>query len=143
MKKKCKEGEFVKEIIIKIAEIVNGIHDLLMDFTDRLGWDLTDKDLHLWVFGIIGILSFGIVHTVFKVVSKYSITALSFFYTFTVLLVIVFAIEIQQKITGRGEMSFDDAVISIWGFLLFFFVYLIFKGIILYFNKLVKKDRRK
>lgn len=131
----------MKEIIILIAEIVNGIHDLLMDITDSFGWDLTDKDLHLWVFGIIGILCFLFVHAVFKVISKYSITALSFFYTFTVLLVIVFAIEIQQKVTGRGEMSFDDAIISIWGFLLFFFVYLILKGIVLYINKLRKKNK--
>jgi len=131
----------MKEIIILIAEFVNGIHDLLMDITDSIGWDLTDKDLHLWVFGIIGIICFAVVHAVFKVISKYSITALSFFYTFTVLLVIVFAIEIQQKVTGRGEMSFDDAIISIWGFLLFFFVYLILKWIVLYINKLREKNK--
>lgn len=131
----------MKEIIILTAEFVNGIHDLLTEITEGLGWNLTDKDLHLWVFGIIGILCFAFVHAVFKVISKYSITALSFFYTFTVLLVIVFAIEIQQKITGRGEMSFDDAIISIWGFLLFFFVFLILKGIVLYINKLRKKNK--
>lgn len=131
----------MKEIIILITEIVNGIHDLLTDITESLGWNLTDKDLHLWVFGIIGILCFSFVHAIFKVISKYSITALSFFYTFTVLLVIVFAIEIQQKVTGRGEMSFDDAIISIWGFLVFFFVYLVLKGIVLYIKKLRKRTK--
>ncbi|MGS2778922.1 hypothetical protein ACVBAX_16295 [Robertmurraya sp. GLU-23] len=133
----------MKEIIILIAEFVNGIHDLLMDITESLGWNLTDKDLHLWVFGIIGIICFAVVHAVFKVISKYSITALSFFYTFTVLLVIVFAIEIQQKVTGRGEMSFDDAIISIWGFLLFFFLFLVLKGIFVYFTSFTKKKNKR
>ena len=61
---------------------------------------------------------------VFKMLSKWSITAISFIYTFTVIVVIVFAIEIQQKITGRGNMEFLDAVIGLWGFLLFFGIYL-------------------
>lgn len=129
----------MKDLILIIAEIVNGIHDVIMSMTSELGWSLTDKDLHLWVFGIIGILAFAVVHAMFKTLAKYSITAISFIYTFTILLVIVFAIEIQQKVTGRGQMSFDDAVISLWGFLLFFAVFLILKGIYIGIRNSVKK----
>lgn len=131
----------MKEFIIIITEIVNGIHDLIMNITNEMGWNLTDKDLHLWVFGFIGIFSFFIVHMLFKMLVKYSIIAISFSYTFTVLLVVVFAIEIQQKITGRGEMDFDDAVISIWGFLLFFAVFLILKGFIILLKKKICKHK--
>jgi hypothetical protein len=119
----------MQELILIIAGIINSIHDIILDLTRGAGLNLTDKDLHLWVFGMIGIVTFGVVHFVFKFLSKYSIVAISFVYTFTVMVVLVFAIEIQQKITGRGNMEFDDAVIGLWGFLLIFAVYLIFKGI--------------
>ncbi|MDR7078849.1 hypothetical protein J2Y03_003906 [Neobacillus niacini] len=130
----------MKDLILIITSIINSFHDILMDLASESGLNLTDKDLHLWVFGIIGIGSFFIVHLLFKSLSKYSITAISFIYTFTVMLVLVFAIEIQQKITGRGQMEFDDAVISLWGFLLFFAAFLIIKGMFLLVKKLLKKQ---
>lgn len=116
-----------------IAEIVNILHDIIMDVASILGWQATDKDLHLWIIGIIGIISFFIVQFIFKRLATWSIKSISFIYTFTLILVLVFAIEIQQGITGRGNMEFADAVAGINGFLLFFGIYLvitlIFKGI--------------
>ncbi|MBY0099236.1 hypothetical protein [Mesobacillus maritimus] len=119
----------MKDFILLLAEIINTLHDLIFAISNRAGWNLTDKDLHLWVFGIVGILAFIVVNVVFKYLAQFSITAISFIYTFTVLVVIVFAIEIQQKLTGRGNMEFHDAVISLWGFILFFAGYLAIKGI--------------
>lgn len=132
-------GRILKELIFYLTELVNGVHDLIARTANSMGWSASDKDLHLWVFGIVGILLFFFVHLVFKTLSQYSITAISFIYTFTVILVIVFAIEIQQKITGRGNMEFDDAIISLWGFLLFFAGYLLLKGIYIGIRKLVKR----
>ncbi|WP_210367952.1 hypothetical protein [Bacillus sp. REN3] len=129
----------MKDFILMLAEIINGLHDLIGDMTKNAGLDVSDKDLHLWVFGIIGILSFFAIHIVFRMMAQYSITAISFIYTFTVMLVLVFAIEIQQKITGRGQMEFDDAVVSLWGFILFFGAFLVVKGIYLAIKKLVNK----
>jgi len=74
----------LKEIIKIIAEVVNEAHDLLLDLTNLMGWNLTDKDLHLWVIGILGILIFMGVQVVFKMLAEWSITAISFIYTFTV-----------------------------------------------------------
>lgn len=119
----------MKEFILFITEIVNYIHDIIWGMSNRTGLNLTDKDLHLWIFGMIGIISFGFIHMLFKFISKYSITAISFVYTFTIMLVLVFAIEIQQKITGRGQMEFDDAVIGLWGFVVFFAAFLLVKFI--------------
>lgn len=129
----------MKEFILLLAEIINTLHDFIYAVTRQAGWNLTDKDLHLWVFGIVGILAFLAVNVVFKYLAQYSITAISFIYTFTVLLVIVFAIEIQQKITGRGNMEFHDAVISLWGFILFFAGYLVIKGIFYFIKKIIHK----
>src|SRR4051794_3573478 len=132
----------MKEIILVIAGIINSMHDIILEMSHRAGFHFTDKDLHLWVFGMIGIVAFGFVHTLFKFLSKYSITAISFVYTFTVMVVLVFAIEIQQKITGRGQMEFDDAVIGLWGFLLFFAAFLFIKAVIKGIQYLLNRKRR-
>jgi hypothetical protein len=129
----------MKEFILILANIVNYFHDFIMTIAENAGLNFTDKDLHLWVFGIIGIVSFFAVHVVFKTLAQFSITAISFIYTFTVILVLVFAIEIQQKITGRGQMDFADAVVSLWGFLLFFAVFLVLKGVYLGIKKLMNR----
>jgi len=131
----------MKEFILLLAEIINTLHDLIFAISNRAGLNLTDKDLHLWVFGIVGILAFILVNVVFKYLAQFSITAISFIYTFTVLVVIVFAIEIQQKLTGRGNMEFHDAVISLWGFILFFAGYLAIKGIFNLMKKLFYKKK--
>lgn len=128
----------MKDFIKLITEMVNQIHDVIMLMSENAGLNLSDKDLHLWVFGIIGITSFFVVHLVFKLLAQYSVTAISFIYTFTVMLVLVFAIEIQQKITGRGQMEFDDAVVSLWGFILFFAFFLVIKGIYLLIKNFIK-----
>src|SRR5690606_40705502 len=41
------EGAILKEFILIIADIVNGIHDLLNAMAKQTGLNLTDKDLHL------------------------------------------------------------------------------------------------
>jgi len=133
----------MKEIILILAEIINTMHDIILNLMEFAGLDLTDKDLHLWIMGMIGICIFGGTHLFFKYLSKYGITAISFVYTFTVMVVIVFAIEIQQQITGRGNMEFDDAVIGLWGFLLFFAAFLLIKAIHKGINsQLSRKDNK-
>ncbi len=129
---------FVKEAILLIAHIINDIHDLLVD---RFGLHMTDKELHFWVFGIVGIVTFFIVYALFKVIStmKWSIMILSFIYTFTVMIVLVFAIELQQALTNRGNMEFADAVMGLWGFFVFFAVYAVVALVGYLIVKLFKK----
>lgn len=123
------------------ADIVNIFHDLIMEIAAVLGFQATDKDLHLWIIGIIGIIAFFIVQVLFKQLAKWSITSISFIYTFTLILVLAFAIEIQQGITGRGNVEFADAVIGIYGFLLFFGVYLVLRLFIYSISKLMKRNK--
>lgn len=108
-----------------ITSIMNYFHDTLISLTKFMGFKVNDKQLHFLVIGIIGILLFLVVHKLFKYLVKYSLTAISFIYTFTVLVVLVFAIEIGQKVTGRGNMEFQDIVEGLWGFLVAFGIYLV------------------
>jgi hypothetical protein len=131
----------MRDIILFLTEVVNNIHDVLIAITQAFGFQLTDKDLHFWIIGIIGMATFFPVYIFFNILSKWrwSIAAISFVYTFTIMTVLVFAIEIQQAITDRGHMEFSDAVIGLWGFLVFFFVYaciaMVFIGVKSFFKR--------
>ncbi len=132
----------MKDFILLLAEAVNIIHDALIIITRFVGLDLSDKDLHFWIIGILGFFIFTVVHICFIQLAKWSITALSIIYTSTVVLVIVFAIEIQQGITNRGNMDFQDAVYGLWGFLFFLFLFLTGKVVHMLIRKWVKRSRR-
>lgn len=124
------------EIIKLMMNITNNIHDKFIKDSSSFGLNLTDKQLHFIIIGIMGIFIFACTQFVFKKLVKYSITAISFIYTFTVLIVIVFGIEIEQKITKRGNMEFADILAGIYGFLYLFTAYLIIRLIIYCIKKL-------
>ncbi|MCL6584927.1 MAG: hypothetical protein K6T72_00150 [Anoxybacillus sp.] len=132
----------MKEVIKLIVDFINAIHDIVLMTSEELGFRVTDKELHLWIIGVLGMVLFFLVHALFKVISQWTITSISFIYTFTVLVVIVFAIEIEQKVTGRGQMEFTDAVIGLYGFVVFFTIYSVGRAIIkLLFSLLIKTKR--
>lgn len=128
----------MKALILWLASVVNEIHDQL---AMRLGIQMTDKELHFWVIGIIGVVFFLLVYLVFKWIErfKFKTTIIAFIYIFTLMVVLVFAIEIQQAITNRGNMEFADAAMGLWGFIVFFFIYSIIAGIIYGVVQLIKK----
>ncbi|MFC0523385.1 hypothetical protein ACFFGV_07285 [Pontibacillus salicampi] len=131
----------MKEIILFLAQIVDFFHDALMAMSQAFGLNMTDKELHFWIIGILGIISFLCIDRLFHAVSQYSITVLSFIYTFTMVLVFVFALEIQQGVTGSGNMEFDDAAIGIVGFFAFLGVYTLIRLIAFGLKKWI--NRRK
>lgn len=124
-----------------ITSIVNFFHDKLIWLTKFLGLNLDDKQLHFLVIGLIGIVLFVFVHKLFKYLVQRSLTAISFIYTFTVLVVFVFAIEIGQKVTGRGNMEFQDIVEGLWGFLVAFGIYMAVVLSIYWSKKLLSRLR--
>lgn len=127
------------EILKLIASFINDLHDKVLDIVGIAGYPLNDKQLHFIFMAVIGILIFAFTQIVFKKLAKYSITAISFIYTFTVMVVIVFAIEIQQKLTDRGNMEFADIVYGLYGFIYVFLIYLLIKLIVLAIKKAYKK----
>ncbi|MES1041069.1 MULTISPECIES: hypothetical protein [Peribacillus] len=134
----------MKEIIQILAEIVNNLHDFILFFvSDTLNSNATDKDLHFWIMGIIGIIIFLFVLFLSNLISRmrFGITILSFLYTFTVMVVLVFAIEIQQALTSRGNMEFQDAAIGLWGFIVFFMVFAVLSSIFLLVKNFFKQSK--
>lgn len=140
----------MKEIILMLTELLNNVHDFINLYANSyLNLGLDDKDLHFWIMGIIGIVVFLIVLISSKFISKmpFGITILSFLYTFTFMVVLVFAIEIQQAITNRGNMEFQDAIVGLWGYIVFFLGFAIISLVLLtakrFMNKLFKNDSSK
>lgn len=136
----------LKEIILILTEIINNIHDFILIFvSDTLNSNATDKDLHFWIMGIIGIIIFIFVLFLSNIISRlrFGITILSFIYTFTVMVVLVFAIEIQQALTSRGNMEFQDAAIGLWGFIVFFLVFVVISFFYLFIMKFIKQTKNR
>ncbi|MBL3640987.1 hypothetical protein JMN23_01215 [Bacillus sp. RHFB] len=134
----------MKEIIQILAEIVNNLHDFILFFvSDTLNSNVTDKDLHFWIMGIIGIIIFLFVLFLSNLIARmrFGITILSFLYTFTVMVVLVFAIEIQQALTSRGNMEFQDAAIGLWGFIVFFMVFAVLSSLFLLVKNFFKQSK--
>lgn len=132
----------MREIILLLSEMMNRIHDFLMV---GIGINMTDKELHFWVVGIIGLVTFLIVFILVKIIQKlkFNTTILSFIFTFVMMTVFVFAIEIQQAVSNSGNMEFADAIAGLWGFIIFFLVYAVIAGFFYGIHRSVKKKNQK
>ena len=133
----------MKELLYTIIEIISVLHTKLLALNDAYEYNFTDKQLHFIVIGIIGMVIFFATQALFKWLSKYSITAISFIYSLTVLTVIVFAIEIEQWLTKRGNMEFGDIVAGMNGFFYLFCVYLAIRFVIFGVKKIITIAKEK
>ena len=89
-------------LLRELTLIMAQVHDSLMRLNDGFELRLGDKDLHFVIMALASMLLFFLVHAVFRRLAKWSITAVSFIYVFTVMTVLGFAIEIGQRISGTG-----------------------------------------
>lgn len=125
-------------ILYEGTMVVAQIHESLMHLNDNFELYFGDKDMHFIVMAVLGMILFFMVHFVFKRLAKWSITAISFIYVFTVMTVLGLAIEIGQKITGTGDMDFQDVVAGLYGVLAFFAVYTVYRLIVLLVRYLMR-----
>lgn len=131
-----------ESILYEGTMIVAQIHESLMHLNDNFELYFGDKDMHFIVMAVLGMILFFMVHFMFKRLAKWSITAISFIYVFTVMTVLGFAIEIGQKITGTGDMDFRDVVAGLYGVLAFFAVYTVYRLIVLLVRHLMRGRKK-
>ena len=131
----------MKEMLYAAVEWIARIHDALNGINDTKGYGFTDKQLHFFVIGVLGLGLTVVLYPIFKALVKHERTlTITWIYVFTVLIVITFAIEIGQGFTHTGTMDFDDIVSGIFGFVVFFAIYALIRGIIHLFIWLFSKD---
>ena len=130
-----------ESILYEMTMIVAQVHESILHLNDNFELALGDKELHFLVMFALGMVLFFAVHFVFKRLAKWSITAISFIYVFTVMTVLGFAIEIGQKITGTGEMDFRDIVAGLYGVLLFFAIYRVYRVAVILIRRIAGRIR--
>lgn len=132
--------EFLYWIIYQIARI----HEYIISLNDSYETYFTDKQLHFLVIGILGMAMILIIYPLFKWLAKKNKTLIiAWIYVFTVIIVITFAIEIGQKVTGTGAMEFADIVYGVFGFIVMFGIFAIIRWIYLGIKYLIKKHKEK
>ena len=124
-----------ESILYEGTMIIAQVHESIVHLNDDFELVLGDKELHFILMAVLGML-------VFKRLAKWSITAVSFIYVFTVMTVIGLAIEIGQKITGTGEMDFRDVVAGLYGVLAFFAVYTVYRLIVMLAQYLIRRGKK-
>ena len=130
-----------ESILYEMTMIAAQIHESILHLNDNFELALGDKELHFLVMFALGMMLFFAVHFVFKRLAKWSITAISFIYVFTVMTVLGFAIEIGQKITGTGAMDFRDVVAGLYGVLLFFAIYTVYRVAVILIRRIAGRIR--
>lgn len=111
----------MKQFLFWCVGIVAKLHDKLMQLNNRFETSLSDKELHFLVIGLLGMGMLFVIYPLFKYLAKrHHEMVIAWIYVFTVIVVITFAIEIGQKVTGTGNMEFADIMFGLVGFLAMF-----------------------
>ncbi len=130
---------FLRAIVISFARM----HSYILSLNDAYEQHLSDKELHFFVIGAVGMVLVLMIYPLFQWLSQDHVIWIVFIYVFTLILVLTFAIEIGQGYSGTGTMDFDDIVSGVMGFLLFFLVFAIARELILIVAELFRRIFRK
>ncbi|MZP29726.1 hypothetical protein GTO91_08410 [Heliobacterium undosum] len=115
-------------LLRRFAGFINDSHDWILAESSRAGAGLTDKELHFWIIGLLGIVLFFLIQAVVRFLSRWGLSAVSFATAFIMVLAMTIGIEAEQKILGRGRMEVMDVVAGVAGFLLFSSLYFMALG---------------
>ena len=129
----------MKKLIIWFVKTMAALHERISDLNNGHEMNFNDKQLHFLVFAGFTMLLFWTVQLVFKALAKKKVTAISWIYTITVDVGLMFAIEVGQGLTRTGEMDLADVTSGLWGMVAAMAVYALFKliGMIL---RILKTD---
>lgn len=128
--------------LYRVVEWIAIIHNYILKINDRFEYNFSDKELHFLVIGALGMAMIFVIYPLFNWLAKKNrILMIAWVYVFTVILVITFAIEIGQKLTGTGSMEFADIVFGVVGFIFMFFLFVMLRLIIKLIRKLVRGSR--
>lgn len=121
----------MKDYLTAIMGWIGRVHDAILRLNDSRELYFSDKTLHFLVIGLVGMLGVLVIYPLFKKLSeKGHILTIAWIYVFTMVLGLTFAIEIGQKVSGTGTMSFADIVSGVLGFLYMFAVFALIRGIV-------------
>ena len=119
----------MKTFLYKIVEYISKFHSLFLRINDKFENRFSDKELHFLIIGFFGMGCIFVVYPIFKWLAKKNhIMTIAWIYVFTLIIVITFAIEIGQKVTGTGTMDFADIMFGVFGFIFMYVVFVILRA---------------
>lgn len=130
----------MKAILYFLVDLVATVHDYLLHLNDSFELYFSDKQLHFLVMGVLGLMLFLLVRWLFK---RLSANAAAWVYTFTVMGMLGFAIEIGQYMTHTGSMELSDIAMGMWGVLAFGAAYTLLHFIVKALRKGMQKNKFK
>ena len=134
----------MKELLYWIVGIIAKCHDKIMSLNNAFEANFTDKELHFLVIGLLGMAMLFVIYPLFKYLAKHNQEmVIAWIYVFTVVVVITFAIEIGQNITGTGHMEFADIMFGLVGFMSMFIAFCILRMIYHGILRLIRRWRKK
>ena len=138
----------MRELLYAGVGLISKFHDKIMQLNNAYEANFTDKELHFLVIGLLGLGMIFVIYPLFKFLAKRNHEmVIAWIYVTTVIVVITFAIEIGQKITGTGNMEFADIMFGLVGFFATFgafcFLRAIYHGILRLIRYIKEKDSRK
>ena len=132
----------LKELLYRAVDWTAMVHDNISKMNDQYEAAFSDKLLHFLVIGILGMLLVFMIHPLFRHLAKTNhVMVITWIYVFTLILVITFAVEIGQRITGTGDMEFGDIVFGVGGFIVMFAVFAAVRSAVLWVIRLVRRRK--
>ena len=114
----------MKELLYWIVGMISRVHTQILKLNDAFEVSLSDKELHFLVIGLLGMAMIFVIYPLFRYLAKRNHEmVIAWIYVFTVIVVITFAIEIGQKVTGTGNMEFADIMYGLVGFIVMFLIF--------------------
>jgi len=134
----------MSKFLYALVGMIAKIHNYIMRLNDAFEYNFTDKELHFLVIGILGMCFIFVVYPVFKILAKSGhVMVIAWIYVFTLILVISFAIEIGQKVTGTGNMDFSDIMSGLFGFFVLFFLFSVVRAAYHVIKKAISRQIKK
>lgn len=138
----------VKELLYAGVGLVSLLHNKIMQLNNAYETNLSDKDLHFLVIGLLGMGMIFVIYPLFlHLARKNHVMVIAWIYVFTVIVVITFAIEIGQRVTNTGNMEFADIMYGLVGFLFMFLIFsilrMLYHGLLWLIRYLKECSRRK
>ena len=131
-------------LIYGMLEMIARFHSKILTLNDAYEYNFTDKELHFIVIGLVGLGLIFLLHPFFKLLAKTNhVMVISWLYVFTLIIMVTFAIEIGQKLTGTGVMELEDMTSGIMGFLVIFLIFAVVRGLIKGIVELIKGSKKR
>lgn len=129
----------MRTLLNLLITIFNEFHVAFVELSKSLGYELSDKQLHFIVIGGLFLVIYFFINALFKWLSKYSISMISFIVVFSFAVVVTMAIEVGQYQSGSGQMDFKDVVWGLYGVVLIIIIFESIKYVLQSLLRLLKK----